>query len=143
MEMPIPHGEHKFLKIVYPASEPCLPPNLKGNTFECLFGTNQSMLELFILKRKIRGPCWLNIKNVQSVGNVNDYRATWCKQECHISDPKFVDCSRLEDINRPSPPLTSITLSMKTTRSIDNTNEIALISFQINDNVNQDGPTGK
>jgi hypothetical protein len=32
---------------------------------------------------------------------------------------------------------------MKTTRSIDNTNEIALISFQINDNVNQDGPTGK
>ena len=74
---------------------------------------------------------------------VNDYRATWCKQECFISDPKFVDCSKIEDINRPSPPLTSITLSMKTTRSIDNTNEIALISFQINDNVNQDGPTGK
>jgi hypothetical protein len=40
MEMPIPHGEHTFLKIVYPACEPCLPPNLKGNTFECLFGTN-------------------------------------------------------------------------------------------------------
>jgi DNA polymerase alpha subunit A len=101
------------------------------------------MLELFILKRKIRGPCWLNIKNVQLIGNVNDYRATWFKQECFINDPKYVDCSRLEDINRPSPPLTSITLSIKTTRSIDNTNEIALISFQINDNVNQDGPTGK
>lgn len=46
-----------------------------------------------------------------------------------MNDPKFVDCSRIEDINRLSPPLTSITFSMKTTRSVDNTNEIALISF--------------
>jgi DNA polymerase alpha subunit A len=66
-EMPISHGEHKFLKIKYPATQPPLPANLSGNTFECLFGANQSMLELFILKRKIKGPCWLTIKNVQKV----------------------------------------------------------------------------
>lgn len=62
-EMPIAHGEHKFLKIKYPAENPPLPANLTGNTFECIFGANQSMLELFLLKRKIKGPCWLTIKN--------------------------------------------------------------------------------
>lgn len=39
-EMPISHGEHKFLKIKYPATQPPLPANLTGNTFECLFGAN-------------------------------------------------------------------------------------------------------
>jgi DNA polymerase alpha subunit A len=42
---------------------PPLSSNLTGNTFECIFGANQSILELFILKRKIKGPCWLTITN--------------------------------------------------------------------------------
>ena len=62
-ETPLEHGEHKILKIKYPASMPPLPANLTGNTFESVFGTQQSMLELFILKQKIKGPCWLTIKN--------------------------------------------------------------------------------
>jgi len=78
-EMPISHGEHKFLKIKYPATQPPLPANLTGNTFECLFGANQSMLELFILKRRIKGPCWLTIKGVQQIKNVATFKATWCK----------------------------------------------------------------
>lgn len=39
-EMPLAHGEHKFLKIKYPAENPPLPQNLTGNTFECIFGAN-------------------------------------------------------------------------------------------------------
>ena len=39
-EMPIAHGEHKFLKVKYPATMPPLPSSLKGNTFECVFGSN-------------------------------------------------------------------------------------------------------
>jgi len=65
--MPLPHGEHRFLKIKYAATCPPLPPGLKGNTFETVFGCQQSMLELFILKRKIKGPCWLTIKDAQRV----------------------------------------------------------------------------
>jgi len=49
-EMPIAHGEHKFMKVKYPATMPPLPSTLKGSSFECVFGANQSMLELFILK---------------------------------------------------------------------------------------------
>lgn len=39
-EMPLAHGEHKFLKIRYDSSMPPLPSDLSGNTFECIFGAN-------------------------------------------------------------------------------------------------------
>jgi hypothetical protein len=37
-EMPLPHGEHRLLKIKYPAEFPMLPPSLSGNTFDTVFG---------------------------------------------------------------------------------------------------------
>ena len=125
-EMALQHGEHSFLKIKYPASMPMLPDNLTGNTFECVFGTNQSMLELFILKRKIKGPCWLTINGFKKL-NPTDFRRSWCKHELIIDDPKTVNCS-IEDLNKPSPPLVTFTFSIKTTRNSHNTNEIAMIS---------------
>ena len=53
-----------LLKIKYDAQMPPLPQNLSGNTFETVFGTHTSMLEMFIIKRKIKGPCWLTLTNV-------------------------------------------------------------------------------
>lgn len=44
------------------AEFPALPSDLKGATFSHIFGTNTSSLEHFLLSRKIRGPCWLDIK---------------------------------------------------------------------------------
>lgn len=41
---------------------PQLPSGLKGSTFSHVFGTNTSSLEHFLLSRKIRGPCWLDVK---------------------------------------------------------------------------------
>jgi len=38
-ELPLPHGEHKFLKIKYDATMPPLPSNLSGRSFKCVFGT--------------------------------------------------------------------------------------------------------
>ncbi len=37
-EMPLPHGEHRFLKIKYPSTMPPLHMGLTGNTFETIFG---------------------------------------------------------------------------------------------------------
>lgn len=112
-EMPIPHGEHKLLKIKYDSTMPALPANLTGRTFECLFGANQSMLELFILKQKIKGPCWLTIKNAKKM---TDFKKTWCKQEICVDSPKFINAT-VDDLNKPSPPLVSLTFSAKTARS--------------------------
>lgn len=95
------------------------------------------MLELFILKRKIKGPCWLTLTNVQKS---SDFKKTWCKQEISISDPKHAFAT-VDDLNRESPVMTSVTFSFKTTRSQHNTNEIAMISCIIHNKINQDGPT--
>lgn len=126
------------LKIKYDTTMPPIPSNLTGNTFECLFGTSQSMLELFILKRKIKGPCWVTIKNP---AKVVDFKKTWCRQEITVDNPKQVEVT-LDDLNRQDlPPLVSLCFSFKTTRSQQNTNEIAMISCLIHKNINQEGPS--
>ena len=112
-ELPLPYGEYKFLKIKYDASMPALPPNLSGNTFDCLFGTNQSMLEAFILKQKIKGPCWLTIKNAVKV---KDFNKTWCKLEISVDNPKNVFAS-IDDLNREAPSLSGMCFAFKTCRS--------------------------
>lgn len=114
-ETPLEHGEHKFLKIKYPATMPHLPTAMSGNTFDTVFGTNQSMLELFILKRKIKGPCWLTVTNLRKVP-VDGNRSTWCRQELIVDTPKDVTC-RPDDLNKQAPPLTSVVLSVKIARS--------------------------
>ena len=136
-ETPLEHGEHKLLKVKYPATMPALPANLKGNTFEAIFGSNQSLLESFILKRKIKGPCWLTLKNP---AKITSYKRSWSKQEIVVNDPKNIECT-IDDMNKASPPLVSLTFSTKMTRSRMNTNEIAMISCIVQSKINQDGPT--
>lgn len=123
-----------FLKIKYDASQPPLPESAKkGQTFETIFGTNQSMLELFLIKRKIKGPSWMTINRCKKVHD--SARKTWCKYEVEITDPK--DCViTLDDANKDSPPLSSISIGLKTYRSpITHQNEIAMISFIAHDEI--------
>jgi hypothetical protein len=45
-------------------SEPELPLDASGPTFSHVFGTNTTPFELLVIKRKIMGPCWLDVKGV-------------------------------------------------------------------------------
>jgi DNA polymerase alpha subunit A len=56
-------GEHYFVKLSYPFKDPPLPLDLKGKSFVKLFGTRTSAMELLLIKRKMKGPCWLSIDN--------------------------------------------------------------------------------
>lgn len=42
--------------------EPQLPNNVSSPNIARIFGTSTSAFELLVLKRKIMGPCWLQIK---------------------------------------------------------------------------------
>lgn len=53
---------HVWFIFVLQAEFPALPSDLKGATFSHVFGTNTSSLEHFLLSRKIKGPCWLDIQ---------------------------------------------------------------------------------
>lgn len=52
-----------LIQVKYPASGPQLPMGLSGSLFSHIFGCNQSMMELLLLKRKIKGPSWLLLRN--------------------------------------------------------------------------------
>jgi hypothetical protein len=43
-------------------AEPEISQGTSGSTFSHVFGTNTTPFELLVVKRKIMGPCWLEVK---------------------------------------------------------------------------------
>eukprot|EP01069_Polyplicarium_translucidae_P004076 Polyplicarium_translucidae@DN2486_c0_g1_i3.p1 len=61
---------------------------LKGQSFSHVFGATRSMLELLLVKRRIRGPQWLRVQNFAEVPDED--RKSWCKRELTIKSHKDV-----------------------------------------------------
>lgn len=104
-----------------------LPQDLSGETFSRAFGTNTSSLETLLLQRRLKGPCWLDIKGAKRSGNP----VSWCKLEvkvCHdqvfllvlyllfiyfkvvLQDP---DDLSVHPEKLPPPPLVAMTLNLR------------------------------
>ncbi|KAG6887799.1 hypothetical protein C0995_012659 [Termitomyces sp. Mi166 len=111
-EREVPRGESQWLKVVYGFDDPQIPSNACSPNIAQIFGTNTSAFELLVLKRKIMGPCWLEIKNPQ----IDNKGVSWCKLEATVSDPKDVNPFSETDPNAPRemPPLTVVSLSIRT-----------------------------
>ena len=109
----VPRTITEYMKIVYSAKHG-LPTakQCQGNQFiEEIFGTTVTTLEWFLLKRKIMGPCWLTIKNPKLITD----SISWCRLELAIGSPKLITTDILSSVKKiPNPPLTTMTLSMKT-----------------------------
>uniref|UniRef100_A0A3B3WYP2 DNA polymerase n=1 Tax=Poecilia mexicana TaxID=48701 RepID=A0A3B3WYP2_9TELE len=91
------------------ADFPALPSDLKGTTFSHVFGTNTCSLEHFLLSRKIKGPCWLDIKTPQLMNQ----SVSWCKVEALAVRSDLV--SVIKDL--PPPPVTVMSISLKTVQN--------------------------
>ncbi|GFH09749.1 DNA polymerase, partial [Haematococcus lacustris] len=63
----VPHGEQWCLKVRYAATDPALPHGLTGTTFVAIFGANASCLESLVLKRGLRGPSWVRLREPKKV----------------------------------------------------------------------------
>jgi DNA polymerase alpha subunit A len=66
----VPREKTKYLKVVYPGAFKA--PNIDvcekgGKTFQRIFGGRTKLLESFLLKRDLMGPCWLKIRDVALV----------------------------------------------------------------------------
>lgn len=122
--------ESDYLEIRYSAKHNPLDATLEGKTFSKVFGTRTSFLELLLLDRKIKGPCWLDINNPQLVTVQNSY----CKFE--------INCNSITDIsvanelhNAAPPPMVAITLNIKTfVHPETKKSEIVMIACLINNN---------
>ncbi|TXG59415.1 hypothetical protein EZV62_013988 [Acer yangbiense] len=105
-------GENYVLKVNYPFKDPPLPADLKGETFCALLGTHNSALELFLVKRKIKGPSWLSVSKFSSCPSPQ--RVSWCKFEI------IVDCSKDIRVSSSSknaveiPPVIVTAINLKT-----------------------------
>lgn len=132
----VPRDETEYLKVVYSAKHPA--PSIKqcsgGQSYENIFGYSSSALELFMLKRKLMGPCWIKVKNPR----VNGESTSWCKVELSVENPKFV--TKVSSAEAPpAPTLSSMCLSIKTAvNPSSHLHEIIAISAVIHTKVDSD-----
>ncbi|XP_061569459.1 DNA polymerase alpha catalytic subunit isoform X2 [Cololabis saira] len=108
-EIPDVPSQCEYLEVRYSTEYSTLPSDLKGTTFSHVFGTNTSSLEHFLLGRKIKGPCWLDIKTPQLMNQP----VSWCKVEALAVRSDLVNV--IKDI--PPPPITVMSISLKTVQN--------------------------
>ncbi|KAG5634772.1 hypothetical protein H0H81_000834 [Sphagnurus paluster] len=138
-EKDVPRGESQWLKVVYSFDDPQIPSNACSPNIAQIFGTNTTAFELLVLKRKIMGPCWLEIKNPQ----IENKGVSWCKFEATVSDPKDINPFSETDPNAPRdmPPLTVVSLSVRTiVNHQENKREIVCTTARIWHNMAIDDP---
>ena len=74
-----------MLEVFYDFIYPPLPRNLKGRTFAHVIGTSYTPIEIFLIKQKIKGPCWLKIPK-DTFKTATKSRHSRCKQEVIVED---------------------------------------------------------
>ncbi|TFK39510.1 DNA polymerase alpha catalytic subunit [Crucibulum laeve] len=139
-ETDVPRGESEWLKVVYGFNEAQVPMSACSPNISRIFGTNTSAFELLVLKRKIMGPCWLQIKNPQ----VEHKGVSWCKLEVTVTDPKDINPFAETDAEAPreTPPLTVMSLSVRSiVNHQENKREVVCTTARIWHNMQLDDPT--
>ncbi|XP_023729071.1 DNA polymerase alpha catalytic subunit [Lactuca sativa] len=123
----IERKENYVLKISYPFKDPPLPSDLKGETFRALLGTHSSALELFLIKRKIKGPSWLSLSRFTTSSTAQ--RVSWCKFEVTVDSPKDIKIATSSKNTGEIPPVVVTAINLKTViNQKQNINEIASAS---------------
>lgn len=140
-ELPGIPKETEYLKVLMPYRTPrnknlIMPADLKGETFNHIFGTNANLFESFVLQRNIMGPCWLEILSPDFDGLRN---ATHCQVEVAVDSPSLI--KPITNVNIPAPNLTVTSISVQTVMDAKNSKqEVAAISLATYRNIPQDTP---
>ncbi|KAF4669352.1 DNA-directed DNA polymerase alpha catalytic subunit pol1 [Perkinsus olseni] len=110
----IPHGRLGCLKVVYSSNCPALPSGLEGKSFSHVFGNNTSLTELFLVKRRIMGPCWIQISAGSFNASTTLNKLSWCTREVRVQTGTKGISVVPADATPPLPPLSIMSLSIKT-----------------------------
>ncbi|CAM9549186.1 unnamed protein product [Ectocarpus fasciculatus] len=132
----IPRGEETYMKVVYSAKYgvPSAAQCSGFRSIERIFGASSSILEYFLLKRKLTGPGWITIRNPRVLPS----SVSWCKLEIGIENPKFV--KKMSSSEAPAVPnLTTMAVSIKTVvNPATHTHEIVMLSALVHTKVDLD-----
>ncbi|KAJ6252450.1 DNA polymerase alpha catalytic subunit [Anaeramoeba flamelloides] len=125
--------EFKCLKVVYDPKYRRIDSKLNGTTFQQIIGSPTSMLELFVIKKRLIGPSWLKISNFQ----ISNRNFSWCTYDLIIDSYKKIE---IGELNRSPPPFVLLSLSLKTyLNETNHKNEIVAASGVIQRNLSIDG----
>jgi DNA polymerase alpha subunit A len=119
-------AESDYVEVRYSAKDPPISKTAEGRTFSRVFGTESSYLEIFLLDRKIKGPCWLDVASPVPVTNP----VSWCKLEINCN--KVADVVIATDV-KGRPPLVVTSINMR--RAVNpktSSNEIVMLSCVTN-----------
>uniref|UniRef100_A0A914WTA6 DNA polymerase n=1 Tax=Plectus sambesii TaxID=2011161 RepID=A0A914WTA6_9BILA len=75
-------AEAELLEVRYPGAGKRLPAETTGETFSRVFNTTATSLELLLLERDLRGPCWIEVK----LPKVSSPPITYCAHEFLTDD---------------------------------------------------------
>ncbi|BBN16162.1 DNA polymerase alpha subunit A [Marchantia polymorpha subsp. ruderalis] len=123
----VPVGEQYFMKLSYPFKDPPLPHDLHGVHFTSIFGSHSSALELLLIKRRIKGPCWMSITN--PILCPSSSQVSWCKLEVSLESSKDLAVTPPGNAPMEIPKLVVAAINLKTViNHKQNINEIASAS---------------
>ncbi|XP_076685666.1 DNA polymerase alpha catalytic subunit [Andrena cerasifolii] len=125
-----------YLEVRYSAHCPAMPSDYTGPSIEHVFGTTVNPMELLLIERNIKGPCWLDVKCPLPTG----VQTSWCKIK--------VNCMKMENISvcnesQALPPLVITALNVRTSlNSKSQQNEVVMIAILIHHkyHVNKESP---
>ncbi|KAI8855204.1 hypothetical protein BC829DRAFT_378345 [Chytridium lagenaria] len=119
--------ESDYLKLAYSYKEPAMPSDLSGETFSRVFGANTSALENFLVKRKLMGPCWIEIEDP----TLSAASISWTKLEVAVDTMKNVKVFD-NDGRLSEPPFTVMSVNLKTIMNHQKkASEIVVASVQV------------
>ena len=110
-ELPIQHGISKYYKLKYDFLFGALPIDFSGEHFTTVIGTSYTALELFLLKKELKGPQWITISKFSPTKN--EYSHT--KFELQVGNLNCIKTIKQEN-QPPAPTLKVMSLSVKSIR---------------------------
>ena len=122
--------ECEYLEVRYPATYPPMDPNYTGPSIEHVFGTSLTAMELLLIERNIKGPCWLEVKNPLPAGNAT----SWCKLQVNCMKLENVSACKEELISKKLsiPPMVVVTLNVRMSLNAKHQqNEVVMIGILI------------
>lgn len=128
--------ESDYWEVFYEGKYPTPNPKNTYSTIAHIFGLNTSPIETLLLEQKIKGPCWLEIKNFKKV----DTMSSWTKNQISCPDMKCVKVV-VDAQQKPPPSLAVLTVNVKCILNPKtNRNEIVQICCLVNEKFHLDRP---
>ncbi|XP_035722969.1 DNA polymerase alpha catalytic subunit-like [Vespa mandarinia] len=123
-----------YLEVRYSTNYPLIDSGYSGPAIEKIFGTTVKSLELLLIERNIKGPCWLDVKCAIPTG----IQTSWCKLN--------ITCMKMENISVSSesqnlaiPPMVIATLNVRVSaHAKSQQNEVVMVGILLHHKYNID-----